>query len=180
MRYARLLGIAVFVLTIGIVFRAGAGQAVVSTMANVPAVSSSRGFYIAPVTDVRHVGIAGDETHPQVFEIIRPRGEAIAIGRLHTSCSCVQLETYKSRYGSGERAFITLRNVRPTPPDGQMYAFYVQIVSPQRATLRYDTFVRSDRFQPRQVYPTTYAPTAYAPSAPVTATTVAQPGYSRR
>lgn len=132
---------------------ARAGQRLVSTMGNVSAVSAAAGYYLRPVSGVSQTFIAGDEAPAQLFEIVRPNNERISIGRLHTSCSCVQLEASKSTFEAGEPALLTLRNVRPTPPNGQGYALYVQIVSPVRATLRQDTFVQSDRF--RSPAPTT-------------------------
>lgn len=124
-----------------------AGQPVVSSMGNVDAVMEASGFRIVPVHDMIQIASSNDQAQPQVFEIIRPGAERIAIGRLNTSCSCVQLEAGKPVFERGERAFLTLRNVRETPPNGQHYAFYVQILSPIRTTLRADTFVQSDRFR---------------------------------
>lgn len=119
--------------------------------------SDNTGFQIVPVTNVNVNYIPGDESAPQVFEIIRPYNEPFTIGRLNTSCSCVQLEAQKSTFSRGERAFVTLRNVRATPPNGQNYAFYVQINSPVRATLRHDFFLQSDRFRGQQPTYTNYS-----------------------
>lgn len=126
---------------------AAAGQGLVSTMANVDAVSEKGGFYLAPASGFTAAYVYGDEAPPQVFEIIRPRNARFSIGRLHTSCSCVQVETAKTTYEQGERAFLVLRNIRATPPNGQNYAIYAQIVSPIRTTLRIDTFMQSDRYR---------------------------------
>ncbi len=117
--------------------------AMVSTMGNVNAVMEERGFRLVPVSEVY---VSGDESPARVYEIIRPNNERITIGRLNTSCSCVQLEAEKSVFQRGERALVTLRNVRATPPNGQNYAFYVQVTSPIRTTLRADLFIQSDRF----------------------------------
>lgn len=144
MRSMRALVIVSMVIAAGYVM---AGQALVSSMGNVNAVMEANGFRIVPVYDMIQVASSSDQAQPQVFEIIRPGAERIAIGRMNTSCSCVQLEATKPVFERGERAFLTLRNVRETPPNGQHYAFYVQIVSPIRTTLRADTFVQSDRFR---------------------------------
>ncbi len=125
-----------------------AQAAMVSTMANPGAVMDAYGFSIVPVQELR---ISGDEGVARVYEIVRPNGQPFSIGRLNTSCTCVQLEAQQTSFAQGERAFVTLRNVRATPPQGQMYAFYVQITSPMRATLRGDVFVQSDRFRQEQV-----------------------------
>ncbi len=121
-----------------------ARAAMVSTMETPAAVTDAHGFAIVPVQELR---VSGDEGAARVYEIIRPNGEGFTIGRLNTSCTCVRLETRQSSYAPGERAFITLRNIRPTPPEGRMYTFYVQVTSPVRATLRGDTFVQSERFR---------------------------------
>ncbi|MDR1744415.1 MAG: VOC family protein, partial [Planctomycetota bacterium] len=67
---------------------------------------------------------------------------------LFTSCSCIQLESQKRSFAVGERAILTLRNIRPTPTAGQMYAVFVQVTSPVRTTLRFDTFVQSGSSSP--------------------------------
>lgn len=144
-----------------LVFGSNAMAAVVSTMGNnAEALFADRGFQMIPVYEMP---IAGDEAPARVYEIIRPRGERIIIGRLNTSCSCVRLEAGKSVFERGERAFVTLRNVRPTPSNGQTYAFYVQLTSPIRTTLRTDLFLQSDRF--RQTYPHSNAMSAMQPTA---------------
>jgi predicted lactoylglutathione lyase len=58
----------------------------------------------------------------------------------------VQLVSSQKTFAAGEQVVLELRNVRPTPPAGQIYALYVQVTSPIRATLRYDTFLKSSQF----------------------------------
>lgn len=140
-----------FLLTMVSISTAPAAQrAVVSTMKNVSAVTESRGYFLAPAFEKAGQVIQGDEAATQAFEVIRPSDSRVTIGRLFTSCSCVQLESTKTSFERGERALLTLRNVKPTPPNGQNYAIYVQLTSPVRTTLRYDTFVQSDRFVVQQ------------------------------
>lgn len=114
-----------------------------STMRNVNAVMEAHGFSVQPAPDVAAQTHAGDLSPTQVFEIMRPSDKPVTIGRLFTSCSCIQLETNKRTFRPGERAVLQLRNIRPTPPQGQVYAIFVQITSPIRTTLRFDTFVQS-------------------------------------
>lgn len=123
-----------------------AQRALVSSMKKVRAVTESRGYFIVPAHESAGRVIPGDEAPTQAFEIVRPSSSRVTLGRLFTSCSCIQLESPKATFEKGERIVLTLRNVRPTPPGGQTYAVYVQLTSPVRATLRYDTFVQSDRF----------------------------------
>ena len=119
---------------------------VVSTMRNVNAVMEARGFFLAPANDMSGKIFDGDLAPSQAFEIMRPGMSRVSIGRLYTSCSCVQLHSPKRNFAQGERAVLELRNVRATPPAGQIYAVYVQITSPIRTTLRFDTFVQSSQF----------------------------------
>ncbi len=115
-----------------------------STMRNVNAVPESHGYMLNPVFDVDVPRRDSDLAPPQAFEIIRPDDDRpVTIGRLFTSCTCIQLEAHKRTFRPGERAILQLRNIRPTPPNGQVYAIFVQITSPIRATLRFDTFVQT-------------------------------------
>ncbi|MDR1535482.1 MAG: hypothetical protein LBU64_10360 [Planctomycetota bacterium] len=123
-----------------------AEEPLVSTMRNVNAVMEARGFHIVPAPDLSGDFPLGDEAPVLAVEIIRPRGERVTLGRLFTSCSCVQLESDKRVFEEGERAILRFRNVKPTPPEGQVYAMYVQLTGPIRTTLRYDTFLQSSRF----------------------------------
>jgi hypothetical protein len=125
---------------------AQSADTLVSTMRNVNAVMEARGFRIIPAPDLSGDQPLGDEAPVFAVEIVRPRGERITINRLFTSCSCVQLEADKQTFEEGERAVLRFRNILPTPPAGQIYAMYVQVTSPIRTTLRYDTFVQSARF----------------------------------
>lgn len=117
------------------------GEAVVSTMRNVSAYFQYGGFSIAPVDTTP---AAGDYGPAQRFQIVRPSSGGFSIGRLYTSCTCIQVSTDKRSFGHGETAMLTVRNVLPT--SGNTYPFYVQITGPIRATLRYDTYVVSDRY----------------------------------
>ncbi|MCC8165809.1 MAG: hypothetical protein LIQ31_06600, partial [Planctomycetes bacterium] len=136
-----------------------------STMRNVNAVPESHGFMLNPVFDVDVPRRDSDLAPPQAFEIIRPDDDRpVTIGRLFTSCTCIQLEAHKRTFRPGERAILQLRNIRPTPPNGQVYAIFVQITSPIRATLRFDTFVQTGT--PDPAAPVATATGALAPNAP--------------
>ncbi len=121
-----------------------ADPALVSSMRNVNAVMEAQGFRINPAFEHSGYMIEGDLGPVQAFEIIRPDGKAFSIGRLYTSCTCIQLESPKRSFAEHERAILLMRNTRPTPTNGQIYAIYVQITSPIRTTLRFDTFVQSN------------------------------------
>lgn len=121
-------------------------QMVSTTARGLNAVTQAGGFMI------QSAGTApasySDLAPQQLLEIVRPGNRPFTIGRMFTSCTCVRLEADARSYGAGERAVLRLRNVVATPPSGQNYAVYVQITSPIKATLRYDTFMQSSQFVP--------------------------------
>lgn len=100
------------------------------------------GYKIIAPADIPPSPTPGDPGPTQTFEIIRPDARGIMLSRLMTSCECIQLEAEKAYFGDGERAFVRLRNVKPT--DRKVYPFYVQVSSPEKVTLRYDATVQSD------------------------------------
>lgn len=115
----------------------------VSTKNNIGGHFEYAGFTVVPVSDAAPA-YSSDLSRAKVFEIIRPGQQSFSVGRLYTSCTCIQVEIEKKSFYAGERALVTLRNVQPT--EGQNYPFYIQISSPVRAVLRHDTFVISDRY----------------------------------
>ncbi len=141
-RKSRILLAAILVLAVALAAPA-ADPDLVSSMRNVSAVAEAHGFRLNPAYDSAQPIGAGDLAAPQAFEILRPDGKPLVIGRMFTSCTCIQLEAPKRSFAQGERAVFQLRNIKPTPLNGQIYAMYVQIVSPIRTTLRFDTFVQS-------------------------------------
>ena len=126
-------------------------EGVVSSMGNVRAVMQARGYYLSTAPEFSGYTPFGDHAPITAIEIIRPNGEPVSIGRLHTSCTCVRLEASKRTFARGERAILNLRNVLPTPPQGHDYAVYVQITRPIRTTLRYDIFLQSAQFIPQPI-----------------------------
>lgn len=121
-----------------------ADSEIVSSMRTVSAVAEAHGYRLNPAYDSAQPAGPEDLAPPQAFEVIRPDlGRPVTIGRLYTSCSCIQLESPKRTFAAGERAILQLRNIKPTPTNGQVYAVYVQVTSPIRATLRFDTFMQS-------------------------------------
>lgn len=118
-----------------------AAQPIRSTMKTVDSVYLGGGYFIIPAENSN--GAYYDLASSLAFEIIRPNEDPLTLGRLHTSCSCITLETEKSSFGKGEQAIFHVRNVEPTPPEGQTYAFFIQITAPIRITLRYDVFVKT-------------------------------------
>ncbi len=122
---------------------ARAGE-ITSRMRSVSGVFEVNGYRIAPVYDVDIPPDYEDLTPPQAYEITRPSSDqALTIGRLFTSCSCIRLEATKRTFEPGERVILHLRNIRPTPANGQMYAFFIQLTGPMQATLRFDVFVQT-------------------------------------
>lgn len=117
--------------------------ALVSSMGLTGAVTSVGGVSIAPAKDVALPIYTEDLAPPQVVEIIRPDMGPLSVGRLLSSCTCVQASMEKKDFAAGERAFLTIRNVKKTPAEGATYAVFVQLTAPYRETLQYDVFVKS-------------------------------------
>lgn len=145
------LAIAVLLAVAGSAF---SGEAIVSTMQNLPAYFDYNGYSIQPIGTTT---TPGDQGPTQLFQIIRPSSAPLTIGRLYTSCTCIQLSADKKTFGADESVILTLRNVRHT--SGNTYPFYVQLTSPVRATLRYDTYVVSDSNAAPQSQPVAVAET---------------------
>lgn len=103
------------------------------------------GYAIVPVPEAIPAAHPDDYAPPMLFEIVRPNQTAFSIGRIMSSCACLKLVAEKRDFAAGERAFIVLRNVKPTPKDGATYAFFVKRAAPADMTLRYDVFVKSTR-----------------------------------
>ncbi len=129
--------------------------AVAMTVAATPAfardnaVMESRGYYLTTTTTNRTGTTPHGALAPvQTFELVRPEMASFRIGRVYTSCPCVELSSPKKAYARGERAIFELVNVKPTPPQGHTYALYVQVTSPVRATLRFDTFMQTGAAAP--------------------------------
>jgi hypothetical protein len=104
-----------------------------------------KGFKVVPVTDMTLSRSDADYAAPMLFEILRPGMGAFSVGRILSSCTCLAIRTLKKDFGQGERAFIELRNVRPTSEEGATYAFFVQLSSPEKLSVRCDVFVKSER-----------------------------------
>lgn len=122
---------------------AGDGPALVSSMGLTNATMAVGGISIVPATDVAPPSYTEDLAPPQVLEIIRPDMAPLSVGRLLSSCTCVQASMTQKDFAAGERAFLTIRNVKKTPASGATYAIFVQLAAPVRETLQYDIFVKS-------------------------------------
>lgn len=131
----------IIILLMAAASQAFSGEGLTSTMQNVSAYFDYYGYSIRPIGTTT---TPGDDGPTQLFEVVRPSNCAITLGRLYTSCTCIQVTTNKKSYVAGETALLTVRNVRPT--SGNTYPFYVQMTSPTRVILRYDTYVISDKY----------------------------------
>ncbi|MDR1744353.1 MAG: hypothetical protein LBS30_01205 [Planctomycetota bacterium] len=118
------------------------------------AIAAIDGIRVAAAKDVPQKSYTEDYGPVQVLEIIRPDQGPISVGRLMTSCSCLKATLAKRDFAQGERAFIEVRNVKPTQPQGATYLVFARLASPYAATLQYELYAKSDR-----------APAAQAPAA---------------
>ncbi len=102
------------------------------------AVASYDGIRIVAAPDVPIPDYTKDPGASQVLEIIRTRMEPITVGRLGLSCSCMQATMEKRSFVQGERAFIVVRKVKPSPRPGATFALFAQLTAPYKAALQYD------------------------------------------
>jgi hypothetical protein len=107
------------------------------------AIAAIDGIRVVAAGDVQGNSYTEDYAPAQVLEIIRPNQGPITVGRLMTSCSCLRATMEKREFGQGERAFIEVRNVRATPPDGATYLVFARLNQPYQATLQHELFVKS-------------------------------------
>lgn len=144
--------------------RPGEDEGLVSTPGLAIAVEEAAGIRIVPAPDIPSKSYTEDLAPPQVLEIIRPNQEPVLVGRLYSSCACVRVSLDKRRFGQGERAFLEVRTVKPTPAEGATYALFVELAHPVRETLQYDIFVKS---RPRAAATGRVEETPRPPSRPV-------------
>lgn len=123
----------------------GGGGEVVSTPGIADGAFEVDGFAVVQVNDLRPAPWSGDLSPPLLFEIVRPDAGAVSVGRILSSCTCLAIRTPRRDFARGERAFIELRNIKPTPAEGATYAFFVQLTAPREVTLRFDVFVKSEQ-----------------------------------
>lgn len=109
------------------------------------ALSGADGYHIAAAADMPGKSHEGDLATSQILEIIRPNMEAFSVSRLAVSCDCLKLTMEKKTFAQGERAFLELRNVEATPPDGATYIIFVKLASPTSEALQHFVFMKSDK-----------------------------------
>ncbi len=116
-----------------------------STLELMEAVAAIDGIRVVPASDILPRVYTEDYGPSQVLEIVRPRMEPIVVSRLATTCSCVRAVMTKKTFDRGERAFVEIRNVKPSVPAGAEYGVFVVLASPYPAALQTEVFVKSDR-----------------------------------
>jgi hypothetical protein len=119
------------------------GSALESSMGLMMADKEKAGYTIVPAADIAIPGYTEDLAPPQVFEIIRPGMVGLTVGRLMSSCGCLRVTMWKKDFAENERAFVLVRNVKPTVKDGATYAFFVQLEQPVSVALQCDVYVKS-------------------------------------
>ena len=103
------------------------------------------GFSIVPAPDIPGRRHEGDLALSQYYEIRRPDMKAMAVKRLLSSCSCMRIIMEKKEFAAGERAFLEVRTVKPTPEGGAMYIGFVQIGSPLDDALQFYVTLKSEQ-----------------------------------
>ena len=97
---------------------------------------------LVPAPDIPPENRPGDVTASQWFEVVRPMGMQLRIGRLSTTCVCVRARAPKRLVLPGERALIEVRTVSRPPANNVTYGLYVQVLEPESVTLDTDVTVR--------------------------------------
>lgn len=87
-------------------------------------------FTMTPATDIPEKTYEKDARPARYYEIIRTKPEAITIGRLTASCSCLKVTAVKNPVAANERALIEVRVVYP-PAENATYMIFAQITSPR-------------------------------------------------
>ncbi|MDR3210828.1 MAG: DUF1573 domain-containing protein [Planctomycetota bacterium] len=108
-------------------------QSVITAQAGVTGLGG--GYQLRPATDIPPGNHPSDAAPSQWFEIIRPGGAPLRIGRVTSACVCVGVRVPKRVIGQGERALIELRAVAKPPRWGLEYAFFVNVAEPVKETL---------------------------------------------
>lgn len=124
---------------------AGENEVLVSSLELMDAVGAIDGIRVSPANDVPVRTYAEDYGPTRMLEIVRPDMGPITVSRLGTTCSCIRATMGKKSFGQGERAFVEIRNVKPSVPDGAEYGVFVLLNSPYRVPLQAEVFVKSDR-----------------------------------
>jgi hypothetical protein len=133
-----------FVLAFAQLSRAGE-EPLSSTLELMEAYGAVDGIRVVPATDVPGKIYTEDYSSSQVFEIVRPGMGPVSVSRLATTCSCIRATLAKKTFAQGERAFVEIRNVKPSVPEGAEYGVFVVLGEPYRLALQAEVFVKSDR-----------------------------------
>ncbi len=123
----------------------GEEEGLASTLELMNAVGAIDGIRVVPAPDIPTRVYTEDYGPSQVLEIIRPDMGPVTVSRLATTCSCVHASMVKKTYAQGERAFVEIRNVKPSVAAGAEYGVFVVLNSPYRVALQAEVFVKSDR-----------------------------------
>lgn len=102
---------------------------------NTVTTSPGTALHLAPATDVDVPSFEGDHGPAQIFEVIRPEGTPLKLGRVIMDCSCVQASIMgdKTEYGPDERAFVMVRQGKPAT--GPSFHLSVQVLKPSQQIL---------------------------------------------
>ncbi len=104
--------------------------------------SAQAGEYrLVPALDVPPQYHEGDYAPSQWFEVVRPGNDAVRIGRISSTCTCVGVRIPKRSYAAGERILIEARTVAKPARNNLVYGIYVNILEPVRTVVDADVTV---------------------------------------
>ena len=118
----------------------------VSKMELMASDADAGGLALIAAKDVSVKHYSGDWSAPQVLELVRlrPGMEELAIRRLTTSCSCIRAALEKKAFSLGERILVEVRNIKKSPPDGAVFAVFLEVERPIRKIVEGRVFVKSE------------------------------------
>ena len=106
-----------------------------------PATYAASALRLVPADDIPPTQRANDYAPSQWYEIIRPDNGPIRIGRVSSTCVCVNVRVPNRFVAAGERALVEARTVSRPSVNGVTYGIYVGVLEPVSTTLDADIVV---------------------------------------
>lgn len=102
---------------------------------------NAAGYQLVPALDIQPGMRPGDAAPSQWFEVVRPDGGPVRLGRIYSTCVCVSPRISTRYINAGERALIECRIVDRPAVNNVTYGLYVQVLEPFSTTLDSDITV---------------------------------------
>ncbi len=119
----------------------GSSTPVAAPVVGTETAMNAAGYQLVPALDVQPGMRPGDAAPSQWFEVIRPDGGPVRLGRIYSTCVCVSPRIATRYINAGERALIEARIVDRPAVNNVTYGLYVQVLEPFATTLDSDITV---------------------------------------